>query len=137
MRWAAFLAMLGAATACASPVATSAEAEVGATVPAKGPLDTLDDVQTAFFACWKWPPESEAHDGMVLRFILSFKRNGEILGGRLTYVDQKLSAEERDKFSAALSDAIKLCSPLPISPALGEGIAGQPFVFTLTAPRKE
>ena len=130
MRWAAFVAMLGSATALASPLATSAESEVGAGRP-KGSLETLDEVQDAIFACWKWPSESEAHSGMVLRFILSFRRDGEILGGRITYMDQKLSAEERAKYSAALSDAIKACSPLPISPALGEGIAGQPFVFPL------
>jgi len=137
MRWGPFLAMLGLATVLVSPPATSAESEVGAGVPPKGPLNTLDDIQQAIFACWKWPAQSEAHDGMVLRFVLSFRRNGEVLSGRLVYVDRNVSAEERAMYSAALTDAIKLCSPLPIPQSLGEEIAGQPFVFTLRDTRKE
>src|SRR4051812_17003131 len=112
MRRCPFVAMLGLATVLVSPEATSAEAEVGAGVPPTGPLNTLEEVQQAIFACWKWPPESEARDGLVLRFVLGFKRNGEILSGRLIYINGDASAEKRDQYSAALKDAIKLCSPL-------------------------
>jgi hypothetical protein len=137
MRWAAFLVMLGLATALASPRAAAAEPEVRSGVPAKGPLNTLDDLYKAISTCWKWPPGSQEHGGTVLTFTLSFKRDGEILSGRLNYVNRNLSAEERGKYAAALDDAIKQCSPLPIAPSLGEGIAGQPFVFTLSDTPKE
>lgn len=136
MRWSAFLVVLGLATALARQ-ASSAEAEVGAGVQPRGPLNTLDEVQQAMFACWKWPSEGEAGGALVLTFLLSFKRNGEVLGGRILHLNRNVSAEERGKYSAALTDAIKLCSPLPIAPALGEAIAGQPFVFTLKDTRKE
>jgi hypothetical protein len=137
MRWAAFLATLGLATVLASPYATAAESETGPGAPLKDSLSTLDDLQKAISACWTWPPGSAEHGGTVLTFTLSFKRDGEILSGRLNYVNRNLSAEERGKYAAALDDAIRLCSPLPIAPSLGEGIAGQPFVFTLRDTPKE
>ena len=137
MRWAAFLVVLGSAMALASPRATTAESDVKSGVPPKQALNTLDDVQTAFFDCWKWPPGSEEHGRTVLTFTLAFKRNGEILSGRLNYVNRSLSVEERGKYAAALDGAIKQCSPLPIAPNLGAEIAGQPFVFTLRYTPKE
>jgi hypothetical protein len=137
MRRGHVLAMLGLAAVLASPQASCAEAEAGAGVRPKGPLNTMEDVQQAIFACWKWPSGSEADGEMVLTFMLTFKRNGEVLGGRLLHLNRDVSAEERGKYAAALTDAIKLCSPLPIAPGLGEGIAGQPFVFTLRDTRKE
>ena len=135
MRRGPFLAMLILTTVLASPQACSAESEVGASVPPKGPLNTMEEVQQAMFACWKWPSESQ--DGMELTFLLTLKRNGEVLGGRLLHINRNVSADERGKYSAALTDAIKLCSPLPIAQNLGESIAGQPFVFTLRDTRKE
>jgi hypothetical protein len=137
MRWAAFLAMLGLATALASPRSAAAEPEVRQGGPPKDSVKTLDDLQKAISDCWKWPPGSEEHGGTELTFTLSFKRDGEILSGRLNYVNRNLSAEERGKYAAALDDAIRLCSPLPFAPSLGEGIAGQPFVFTLRDTPKE
>jgi hypothetical protein len=131
MRCAAFLVMLGLATALASPRLTAAEPEPKSDAPPKDQLNTLDDLQKAISACWKWPPGSGENGGTVLRFTLGFRRDGKILSGRLNYVNRNLSGEERGKYAAALDDAIKQCSPLPIAPSLGEEIAGQPFVFTL------
>jgi hypothetical protein len=128
--------VLGLAVVLAPP-AIPAESEAGAGVPPKGPLNTMDEVQQAMFACWKWPGGSETDGGMELTFLLSFKRNGEVLGGRLLHLNRNASAEERGKYSTALTDAIKLCSPLPIAQSLGETIAGQPFVFTLSDTRKK
>src|SRR5262245_4924114 len=136
MRWAAFWAVLGLAAVLA-PQAIAAESQAGPGAPPRDTLNTLDDIQKAITACWKWPAGSDEHGGTVLTFTLSFKRDGEILSGRLNYVNRSLSAEERGKYAAALDDAIKQCSPLPITPGLGDGIAGQPFVFTLRDNPKE
>ena len=137
MRWAAFLLMAGLAVALASPSARAAEPDVRPGAPSKDQLNTLDDVQTAFFGCWKWPAGTDEPGGTMLTFTLSFRRDGSILGGRLNYINRSLSAEERGKYAAALDDAIRQCSPLPIAPGLGAEIAGQPFVFTLRYNPKE
>jgi hypothetical protein len=125
--------MLGSAAMLAPPASS---AEAGAGVRPKAPLNTMEEVQQAMFACWKWPSESEAGGGQVT-FLLSFKRNGEVFGGRLLHIERNVSAEGRGQYASALTEAIKLCSPLPITPGLGEKIAGQPFAFTLPDDRKK
>jgi hypothetical protein len=130
---AAFLGVLGLAAALASPAA----AEPGDGVAPTGPLNTLKDVGQAVLSCWRWPPDTEVQSGMELTIRLSFKRNGEIFGARLTYQKRDVPAEEKALYYGALLEAMKLCSPLPLSPSLGEAIAGRPFIFTFRDTRKE
>ena len=61
----------------------------------KGPLNTIADIGKALRSCWQWPPASEARSGMELTIRLSFKRNGEIFGARITYETRDVSDEER------------------------------------------
>ena len=136
------LATLGLATvglaAVLSSQALADEMATGAGVAPKGPLNTLKDVGQAIGGCWKWPPLSEVvHGGMELTVILSFKRNGEIFGARLTYQRRDIPAQERALYYASLMDALKLCSPLPFSASLGEAIAGRPFSFRFKDTRGE
>ena len=82
MRWAAFLTTAVLAMALASSCATAAEPEARSGAPPREALNTLDDIQTAFFDCWKWPPGSdgsEEHGRTMLTFTLSFRRDGTIL----------------------------------------------------------
>jgi hypothetical protein len=135
MRLDAFLAMLGPVAAIASPLPSIAAPEGG--VAPKGPLNTLKDVGKAIGGCLKWPAASEVHGGMELTVIVSFKRSGEIFGARLTYQTSDVPAEQRALYYGALLDALKRCSPLPVSASLGEAIAGRPFKFRFKDTRKE
>jgi hypothetical protein len=103
----------------------------------KGPLNTLNDISNALRGCWKWPPESEITPGMDLTVLLSFKRNGEIFGAKITYQSKNVSAEERAIYHGVLLDALRLCSPLPVSESLGHAIAGRPMLFRFHDTRKE
>jgi hypothetical protein len=140
MRTGAFLtrllAVLGLAAALASPAAAETM-ESGAGVAPKGPLNTLKDVGNAIGGCWRWPPANEVQYGMELTVMLSFRRDGTIFGARINYARRDIPAEEKALYYAALLDAMRLCSPLPLSPSLGEAIAGRPFVFTFRDTRKE
>ena len=82
-------------------------------VAPKGPLNTTADIRQALRGCWQWPPASEARSGMELTVRLSFKRNGEIFGARITYQTPDVSDEERSLYYGALLAAIARCSPLP------------------------
>jgi hypothetical protein len=137
MRRGLLVAALGLSAVLASPQAPAAEYETGRGVAPKGPLNTLKDVQQAVFDCWKWPPADEVQYGMELTIRLSFKRNGEIFGAKLSYQTRDVPDAEKKLYYAALIDAMKLCSPLPLSPSLGEAIAGRPFIFTFKDTRKE
>jgi hypothetical protein len=106
-------------------------------VAPKGPLNTLKDISNAMRGCWKWPPDSEISAGMDLTVLLSFKRNGEIFGAKITYQSKNVSAEERAMYHGILLDALRLCSPLPVSESLGHAIAGRPMLFRFHDTRRE
>jgi hypothetical protein len=104
---------------------------------AKGPLNTIADIQQALRACWQWPPASESRSGMALTVRLSFKRNGEIFGARVTYQSQAVSDGERALYHGALLQALTRCSPLSLSESLGEAIAGRPMTFHIHDTRQQ
>jgi hypothetical protein len=113
---------------------------VGGAEPAaapQGPLNTMADIGRALRGCWQWPPASEARSGMELTVRVSFKRNGEIFGARITYQTRNVSDEERALYQGALLAALSRCSPLPLSESLGEAIAGRPFTFHIHDTRQQ
>lgn len=97
--------------------------------PPKGPLNTLADIERALRGCWRWPPLSETRIGMEFTILLSFKKNGEIFGARITYQTPGVSEHERSLYYGALLAALSRCSPLPLSESLGSAIAGRPLHF--------
>jgi hypothetical protein len=134
----ALRAFLGAAAiACWAIAPGSAAAQPGTGHAPKGPLNTLVDVREAIRGCWKWPPLSEVRQGMELTIRLSFKRSGEIFGARLTYETPNVSDDERRMYYGVLLEALKRCSPLPVSESLGAAIAGRPFRFRFNDNRRE
>lgn len=129
------VAALAAAAACCPPPALAQRPVQG--VAPKGPLNTLADLKRAIRGCWQWPPLGAIHAGMTLTVLLSFKADGEIFGGRITYQTRDVSDDERALYYGALLQMIKRCSPLPLSQGLGEAIAGHPFYFRFQDNRKQ
>ncbi len=103
----------------------------------QGLLHTMADISRALRGCWQWPPFSEARSGMELTVRVSFKRNGELFGARITYQTRNVSDEERAIYQSALLAALSRCSPLPLSASLGEAIAGRPFTFHIHDTRQQ
>jgi hypothetical protein len=100
-------------------------------------LNTLAEVGKALQSCWRWPPVSEARSGMEFTVRLSFKRNGEIFGARITYQTRDVPDEERSIYYGALVAALARCSPLPLSESLGGAIAGRPLHFHIHDTRQQ
>ena len=123
-------ALLGFGLLALLPVLASAE-------PARKELNSVADINRALRACWRWPPRSEARAGMELRARLSFRRNGEVFGIRVTYQTPNVSDEERALYYRALLAALSRCSPLPLSESLGEAIAGRPLNFHIHDTRHQ
>ena len=91
-------------------------------------LNTINDVFTAFCACWKPPAESDARPGMEVTVRFSFNRNGAILGEpRFTFVTADVSAEVKAVYKRAVADTLTRCTPLTFTPALGNALAGRPI----------
>jgi hypothetical protein len=129
------LAAISAPAAAGTVRLTQADA-TSAHAP-RGPLNTLDDIRIAIAGCWQWPPVDLVVDGIELSLRISFKRNGEILSARITYESQLISASERVLYHRSLINALTLCSPLPITDALGNAIAGRPFLFHFQDTRRQ
>lgn len=97
--------------------------------PTLGTVNTLRDVGRAIQSCWD--PGEVRYSGQEITILVSFKRNGEVLGKpKIThYRAGEPNAANRDAFTQAVRDAFVRCSPLPFSPALGAAVAGRPFTF--------
>jgi hypothetical protein len=94
------------------------------TTLAEHPINSVREIRAALRRCWVPPPTRIAQ----LTVRLSLKRNGEFLGQPLiSYTSPDNSEDERAALHAAVVGAIAGCSPLPISNALGEIIAGRPI----------
>jgi hypothetical protein len=96
--------------------------------PAK--LNRIKDVFDTIKACWR-PPGGNEFSGQELSILLSFKRNGEVLGKpRITYYRPGAgNTDRRDAFTQSVREAFERCTPLPFSDSLGGALAGRPFVF--------
>jgi hypothetical protein len=109
----------------------------GAAQKPVGPLNTIAEVFTALEACWIPPALDQARAGMQITVQLSFKRSGELLGKpRITYETPDASDDERLSYRVAMAQALRRCTPLPFTDALGGALAGRPLTIRFIDNRK-
>jgi hypothetical protein len=90
-------------------------------------LNTMKDVNDAFFACWKAPSAFDARPGMEITIRFALSRTGEIIGEpRFTFASPDVPPDVRAVYQRSIADAFKTCTPFPLSPSLGGAIAGRP-----------
>jgi hypothetical protein len=110
--------------------------DVGRGKPPTRELNTLRDVQDAFFACWKAPPREEARPGTEINIVFSLSRTGEIIGEPyFTVTPIDMSPDVQAIYQRSVVEAFRLCAPFPLSPSLGNAIAGRPNSLRLTDGR--
>jgi hypothetical protein len=101
------------------------------------PLNTIAEVFAALDACWIPPALDQARAGMQITVLLSFKRSGELLGKpRITYETPEASDDERASYRVAMAQALRRCTPLPFTDALGNALAGRPLTIRFIDNRK-
>jgi hypothetical protein len=101
------------------------------------PINTIREVFAALEACWIPPALEQARAGMQITVMLSFKRSGELLGKpRITYETPGASEEERLAYRVAMAEALRRCTPLPFTDALGGALAGRPMTVRFIDNRK-
>ena len=100
----------------------------GAPASAQGEqLDTIKDVFARLHSCWRPPPASRANP-MDITVIVSFNRQGAILGRpRITYESESASDNDRLAYRMAVMETLQRCTPLPFTEGLGGAVAGRPF----------
>ena len=111
--------------------------EPGETKKPAAPINTIREVFAALEACWIPPSLDRARAGMQITVLLSFKRNGELLGKpRITYETPEASDDERLSYRVAMAQALRRCTPLPFTAALGGALAGRPLTLRFIDNRK-
>ena len=91
-------------------------------------VNTLRDVFVRLRTCWKPPPASRAHPGIDITVIVSFNRNGEILGHpKVTYESEQADDNDRLMYRIAAMEALQRCTPMPFTEAMAAAAAGRPF----------
>jgi hypothetical protein len=109
----------------------------GAAAQERARLNTLVELGAALRACWIPPSIEQSRPGMQITVLMSFKRNGELLGQpRITFESAGASDDERLAYRVAVADMLKRCAPLPFTEGLGNAVAGRPFTMRLIDERK-
>jgi hypothetical protein len=102
-----------------------------------GPLNSIAEVFAALEACWIPPALNQSRVGMQITVMLSFKRNGELLGKpRITYETPNASEDERLSYRVAMAQALTRCMPLQFTDGLGNALAGRPITIRFIDNRK-
>jgi hypothetical protein len=100
------------------------------------PLDTIKDVFAKLYSCWRPPPASRANP-MDITVIVSFNREGAILGQpRITYESANADDNDRIAYRIAVMETLQRCAPLPFTEGLGGAVAGRPFAVTFRSRKR-
>jgi hypothetical protein len=91
-------------------------------------VNTIREVIAKLRTCWKPPPASRANPGIDITVIVSFNRNGNILGHpRITYESEQATENDRLMYRIAVMEALQRCTPMPFSEGMAGAVAGRPF----------
>ncbi len=91
-------------------------------------VNTIHDVIAKLKTCWKPPAASLAHPGIDITVIVSFNRNGDILGHpRITYESEQATDNDRVMYRIAVMEALQRCTPMPFTEGMAGAIAGRLF----------
>ena len=110
-----------AAALLLGPLASAGQAQ-----PAQ--VNTIKDVFAKLRTCWKPPSPSRAKPGIDITVIVSFNRNGDILGHpKITYESEQATDNDRLMYRIAVMEALQRCTPMPFTEAMAGAVAGRPF----------
>lgn len=131
-RWSARLLWVAIAAIVFLPfVPISATAQ---DTPAKPTVHSVGEIGKALVACMQPLMVVDPYPGMRVTVRLGFNRRGQPLGPpRFAYVTPNAPDHIKAEYKAAISDALKRCTPLSFSPELGATIAGVPIILRFDA----
>ena len=99
-------------------------------------LESIREMFAALRACWVPPPKEEARHGMEFTIRFAFRRDGEIVAPpRVTYASHDAPAAVRGIYRDAVNAALKRCTPLHFSDAMGGAVAGRPIAVRFVDDR--
>jgi hypothetical protein len=116
------LTRLSLALLCAAS-ASAAQAQTGQ-------VDNIKEAFARFRTCWKPPPASQANPDVEITAIVTFRRDGSILGHpKITYESENATDNDRLLYRIAVMEALQRCTPMPFTEGMGGAVAGRPFAI--------
>jgi hypothetical protein len=99
------------------------------------PANTLREVGPALARCWSAPAGTA---GSELTIALALNREGQILRRpRITYSRLIGDAEAQRRFVHSVLASLARCTPISVTPHLGEAIAGRRFTILFRSTPRE
>jgi hypothetical protein len=93
-------------------------------------IDNLKALFAALQQCWQPPRLPTGDPGMEITVLVSFKRNGEILGKpRITFESPTAGGDDSLAYRVAVMETLQRCTPLPFTEGMGNAVAGRPFTL--------
>jgi len=93
------------------------------------PVNTLEEMYAALFACWE-PPAGSAGMSMTLRF--SLRRDGTMISEpRMTYKGKVRDDPLSKDFEASIIRAVNKALPVPFTNSMSGAVAGRPMALLL------
>ena len=93
-------------------------------------VDSIKDLVARLRTCWKPPPASRATPGIDITVVVSFNRNGNILGHpKITYESEQATDNDRLNYRIAVMEALQRCTPMPFTEGMAGAVAGRPFAI--------
>jgi hypothetical protein len=118
-------------TAALALATLPAAAPGAAAEDAPAPLDRLRDIAPWIARCWHPPHED---DEITLR--LSFSHDGALIGPpRITFLRSRQGPEGDAALANSMLAALRACTPLRLTPAFADAIAGRVFAIRFVGPR--
>jgi hypothetical protein len=116
---------------CALTLGTMARAE-------DAPVNTLREISDKLRQCWKSPKLPPSRAEMQITVLVSFTRNGEILGRpRITYESPDATDDDRLQYRIAVMNMLQACTPMNFTDSLGNAVAGHPFAMRFNDRRRK
>jgi hypothetical protein len=128
-RFSKTLIRLSMALLCAAS-ASAAQAQTGQ-------VDNIKEAFARLRTCWKPPPPSRANPDVEITVIVSFTRDGNILGRpKITYESENANDNDRLEYRIAVMETLQRCTPMPFTEGMGGAVAGRPFAIRFVPRRK-
>ena len=103
---------------------------ISAAQPQPDRVDNIKEAFARFYSCWKPPPPERANPDVEITAIVTFRRDGTILGHpRITYESENATDNDRLEYRIAVMEALQRCTPMPFTEGMGGAVAGRPFAI--------
>jgi hypothetical protein len=94
------------------------------------PVDNLRELFARIGRCWQPPPPGRASPGIDITVLVSFNRDGNILGHpRITFESEQATDNDRLIYRVAVMETLQRCTPIPFTAGMAGAIAGRPVTI--------